>query len=65
MAHIDVNFGHVEGSRFDSVVEDLVYEFGYEGDAWDMVVASGDMEILADFLASDGLAVTLDGEDVL
>ncbi|AGI12021.1 hypothetical protein BPS10C_024 [Bacillus phage BPS10C] len=63
--HIEVNFGHVEGSRFDSVVEELAYEFGYEGDAWDMVVASGDMEILADFLVSDGLPVTLDGEDVL
>jgi len=62
--HIEVNYGHVEGTNFNKVVEEMEFEYGYEGEAWDMVVASGDMEVLAEFLAEDGLAVELDGESV-
>ncbi|AEZ50203.1 hypothetical protein BCPG3_045 [Bacillus phage BCPG3] len=62
--HISVNYGHVEGRDFDTVIRELEYEFGYEGPAWEMIVASGDMEILAEFLEEDGLAVELDGEEL-
>ncbi|QOV08338.1 hypothetical protein Kirov_139 [Bacillus phage Kirov] len=50
-----VNFGEYEFTRFDDAVRVLQDDYGYEGLAWDMVVASGDFEILADFLISDGL----------
>ncbi len=62
--YIDINFGHVEGTDFNRVVEEMEFEYGYEGEAWDMVVASGDMEILAEFLVGDGLVVEIDGEEV-
>ncbi|HDR5136109.1 TPA: hypothetical protein QCS04_002441, partial [Bacillus anthracis] len=44
-----------EFTRFESAVRTLEQEYGYEGEAWEMVVASGDLEILSDFLNSDGL----------
>lgn len=50
-----VNFGEYEFTRFDDAVRALQDDYGYEGLAWDMVVASGDLEILCDFLVSDGL----------
>ncbi|ADH03389.1 gp243 [Bacillus phage W.Ph.] len=62
--YIEVNYGHVDGTDFYKVVKELEYEFGYKGQAWDMVVASGDMEVLAGFLAGEGLVVELDGEVV-
>ena len=50
-----VNHGEYEFNRFEKAVSTLSEEYGYEGLAWDMVVASGDLEILMDFLESDGL----------
>lgn len=49
-----------EQREFNQAVRELQEEYGYEGFAWEMVVASGDLEILADFLASDGLYIEYD-----
>ncbi|EMT54770.1 hypothetical protein I532_04160 [Brevibacillus borstelensis AK1] len=50
-----VNCGEYEFTRFDRAITTLAEEFGYEGEAWEMVVASGDLEILSDFLRDDGV----------
>lgn len=48
-----INFGEYEFTNFDRTVKALEEEYGYEGLAWDMVVASNVFEILADFLVVD------------
>lgn len=58
-----VNCGEFEFTRFDRAVAALAEEYGYEGEAWDMVVASGDMEVLREFLFDDGLDAELLEED--
>ncbi|WP_235864091.1 hypothetical protein [Sutcliffiella halmapala] len=50
-----INFGEYEFTNFDRAVKVLEEDYGYEGLAWDMVVASNDFEILADFLVVDGV----------
>lgn len=60
MSRLTINHGEFEFTRFAQAVRELEEEYGYEGFAWDMVVASGDFEILADFLGNDGLVVELD-----
>lgn len=55
-----VNHGEYEFTRFENAVSELQEEYGYEGLAWDMVVASGDFEILCDFLNGDGLDAELE-----
>lgn len=50
-----VNGGEYEFTRFEKAVKTLEADYGYEGPAWDMVVASGDFEILEDFLLGDGI----------
>jgi len=59
---LTINYSEYDFTRFDQAVKTLQEEYGYEGFAWDMVVASGDFEVLADFLESDGLHVELEGE---
>lgn len=49
MGTLVVNCGEYEFTRFESAVRTLEQEYGYEGEAWEMVVASGDLEILSDF----------------
>jgi hypothetical protein len=53
--YLTVNDGEFEFISFNRAVHDLSEEYGYQGLAWDMIVASGDFEILADFLIEDGL----------
>ncbi|KXI67255.1 hypothetical protein [Bacillus pacificus] len=55
MGTLVVNGGEYEFTRFESAVRTLEREYGYEGEAWEMVVASGDLEILCGFLNNDGL----------
>ncbi|EKN67474.1 hypothetical protein P9E76_01590 [Schinkia azotoformans] len=50
-----VNFGEYEFTNFERAVKSLEEEYGYEGFAWDMVVASNDFEILCEFLSDDGI----------
>ncbi|OZS79467.1 hypothetical protein CF394_00755 [Tetzosporium hominis] len=50
-----VNHGEFEFTNFNKAVVTLEEEYGYEGLAWDMVVASGDLDILCDFLSDDGI----------
>lgn len=54
-----VNHGEFEFTRYERAVSELQEEYGYEGLAWDMVVASDDFEILCDFLNGDGLHAEL------
>lgn len=58
---LSINHGEYDFTRFRQAVKTLQEEYGYEGLAWDMVVASDDFEILADFLEADGLHVELEG----
>ncbi|MGE6515177.1 hypothetical protein [Lysinibacillus sphaericus] len=58
---LTINSGEYDFTRFEQAVKTLQEEYGYEGLAWDMVVASGDFEVLADFLEADGLHVELEG----
>ncbi|MEK4522769.1 hypothetical protein NSQ95_05580 [Psychrobacillus sp. FSL W7-1457] len=55
-----VNHGEYEFTRFERAVSELQEEYGYEGLAWDMVVTSGDFDVLCDFLNGDGLDAELD-----
>lgn len=55
-----VNGGEFEFTRFERAVSELQEEYGYEGLAWEMVVASGDFDILCDFLNGDGLDAELE-----
>ncbi|MCU4771683.1 hypothetical protein [Bacillus cereus] len=50
-----VNCGEYNFTDFNRAVNTLSEEYGFEGEAWEMVVASGDLEILSDFLNADGL----------
>lgn len=50
-----VNCGEYNFTDFNRAVNILSEEYGFEGEAWEMVVASGDLEILSDFLNADGL----------
>jgi len=59
MQTLVVNFGEFEFTRFNRAVTELQAEYGYEGLAWDMVVASDDFEVLCDFLNDDGLDTEL------
>ncbi|MDZ5712261.1 hypothetical protein [Jeotgalibacillus haloalkalitolerans] len=54
-----VNNGEFEFTRFRQAVSELEEEYGYEGLAWEMVVASDDFDVLCDFLNGDGLNVEL------
>jgi len=54
-----VNHGEFEFMGFERAVSELQEEYGYEGFAWDMVVASDDFEVLRDFLNDDGLYAEL------
>lgn len=54
-----VNHGEFEFTKFERAISELQEEYGYEGLAWEMVVASGDLEILCDFLNDDGLDAEL------
>lgn len=60
MSQLTINHGEFTFTRFEQAIRELEEEYGYEGLAWDMVVASGDFEILADFLETDGLVAELD-----
>lgn len=57
---LSINCGEHDFTRFENAVKTLREEYGYEGLAWDMVVASGDFEVLSDFLEADGLHVELE-----
>jgi len=50
-----IDSGYLEFRNFDKAVEGLELEYGYEGMGWEMVKASGDMDVLLDFLESDGI----------
>lgn len=50
----------MEFTVFFEAVTWLQDEYGYQGLAWNMVVASEDFEVLEDFLASDGINVELE-----
>lgn len=54
-----VNNGEFEFASFNVAVVELENYYGFEGLAWEMVVASGDFEILEDFLNGDGLSAEL------
>ncbi|MGG0667880.1 hypothetical protein ABE073_05040 [Lederbergia citrisecunda] len=55
-----VNHGEYEFTSFQQAEDVLQQEYGYQGFAWDMVVASDDFEILCDFLNSDGVHAELE-----
>ena len=55
-----VNGGEFEFTNFDKAVKVLQEEYGYEGFMWEMVVASGDFEILEGFLSDDGLQADIE-----
>ena len=54
-----VNHGEFDFTNFNKAVVTLEEEYGYEGLAWDMIVASDDLEILCDFLNTDGIDAEL------
>ncbi|MEB8805930.1 hypothetical protein P4G82_29830 [Bacillus cereus] len=56
MGTLVVNCGEYEFTRFESAVRTLEQEYGYEVEVWEMVVASGDLDILSEFLNADGLS---------
>ncbi|RFB28229.1 hypothetical protein DZB91_24320 [Brevibacillus sp. VP] len=58
-----INCGEFEFTRFDRAVTTLSDEYGYEGEAWEMVVASGDFEILCNFLLCNGIDAEIEEED--
>lgn len=60
-----INSGEYEFTRFEKAVATLQEEYGYEGLAWDMVVASEDFEILQDFLNDDGVLAEINEEEDL
>ncbi|AZF89259.1 hypothetical protein Goe5_c01530 [Bacillus phage vB_BthM-Goe5] len=55
-----INFGEYEFTIFMDAVHTLEMEYGYEGEAWEMVVASEDLEILGDFLDMEGFHVEME-----
>ena len=54
-----VNHGELEFTNLNKAVVMLEEEYGFEGLAWDMIVASDDLEILCDFLNTDGIHAEL------
>ena len=58
-----VGYGEYEFTNFDKAVKTLADEYGYEGEAWDMIVASGDLEILYEFLLADGVDAEIENEE--
>lgn len=50
-----VNYGEFSFTDFNRAVNAFAEEYGFEGEAWEMVVASDDLGILCDFLIDDGL----------
>ncbi|PEA85865.1 hypothetical protein [Bacillus thuringiensis] len=50
-----VNCGVYEFTRFESAVRTLEQEDGYEGEVWEMGVASGDLEELSEFSNANDL----------
>lgn len=50
MAKLVVNSGEFQFTMFEQAVNVLGEEFGYQGLEWDMVVESGDFDVLFDFL---------------
>lgn len=59
MAKLIINDGEMVFNNFEKAVKGLEEEYGYEGLAWDMVVASGDFDILFDFLNDDEVNAVL------
>lgn len=57
---LSLEFGEFEFTNFSKAVSTLEEEYGYEGIAWDMVVASEDMWILCEFLNEDGISAELE-----
>ncbi len=55
-----INCGEFEFTNFNRAIRELEYKYGYEGEAWDMVVTSNDLEVLCDFLNEDGLLAELE-----
>lgn len=60
MKTIFINYGEYEYTNFNKAIKVLEEEYGYEGLAWEMVKASNDMEILAEFLEQDGISAEVE-----
>lgn len=58
-----INCGEFEFNRFDRATETLQEEYGFKGFGWDIVVASGDFEVLYDFLIDDGIFAELENNE--
>lgn len=54
-----INYGEYELTNFNKAVVTLQEVFGYEGQAWNSVTASGDLELLCEFLQEDGVDAEL------
>lgn len=50
-----INKGQFRFTKFKDAVNTLEKEFGFEGAAWDTIVASNDMFALLRFLINDGI----------
>ncbi|TBX83997.1 hypothetical protein E0M29_28290 [Bacillus cereus] len=55
-----INYGELSFTNFEHAVNVLSEEYGFEGEAWEMVVASGDLEILCEFLSEDGISAEIE-----
>ncbi|MDA2480729.1 hypothetical protein ACS2TZ_21815 [Bacillus cereus group sp. Bce025] len=55
MKTLVINYGELRFADFKHAVNILSEEYGFEGEAWEMVVASEDLEILCEFLSEDGI----------
>lgn len=60
MEMIIINYGEYEITNFQRAIETMEEDYGFEGLAWEMVKAGGDMGILADFLEEDGISAELE-----
>ncbi|MGE6682802.1 hypothetical protein ACQKFI_28970 [Bacillus thuringiensis] len=60
MKTLVINCGELRFTDFNHAVNILSEEYGYEGEAWEMVVASGDLGILCEFLSEDGINVEIE-----
>ncbi|MDA1867350.1 hypothetical protein ACRS42_10305 [Bacillus thuringiensis] len=60
MKNLVINYGELRFTDFNHAVNILSEEYGYEGEAWEMVVASGDLEILCEFLSEDGISAEIE-----
>jgi hypothetical protein len=54
-----VSCGEFEFKNFTEAITTLEDEYGYQGPAWDMVVASDDMDVLCEFLNDDAVDAEL------